>query len=111
MAIEATASACRQPVAAIRPGQAAILADVDAAVVAVVHAAGRGSRHDERMVIGAVLLGSLQQAAIVTISSAVSLLMVGLLLVGFVIIAPNARLIASVSLASLYCVEVPCALM
>lgn len=39
--------------------------------------------------IGAVLLGSLQQIATVTISSAVNLLIVGLLLVGFVILAPN----------------------
>ena len=39
--------------------------------------------------LGAVLLGSLQQLATVTISSAVSLLIVGLLLVFFVIIAPN----------------------
>ena len=39
--------------------------------------------------IGAVLLGTLQQVATVTISSAVNLLIVGLLLVGFVIIAPN----------------------
>jgi branched-chain amino acid transport system permease protein len=39
--------------------------------------------------IGAVLLGTLQQLATVTISSAVSLLIVGLLLVFFVIIAPN----------------------
>ena len=39
--------------------------------------------------VGAVLLGTLQQVATVTISSAVSLLIVGLLLVGFVIIAPN----------------------
>ena len=39
--------------------------------------------------IGAVLLGSLQQIATVTISSAVNLLIVGLLLVGFVIIAPS----------------------
>jgi branched-chain amino acid transport system permease protein len=39
--------------------------------------------------IGAILLGSLQQIATVTISSAVNLLIVGLLLVGFVIIAPN----------------------
>ena len=39
--------------------------------------------------IGAVLLGTLQQLATVTISSAVSLLIVGLLLVGFVIVAPN----------------------
>jgi branched-chain amino acid transport system permease protein len=40
-------------------------------------------------VIGAVLLGSLQQIATVTISSALSLLLVGLLLVGFVIAAPK----------------------
>jgi branched-chain amino acid transport system permease protein len=40
-------------------------------------------------VIGAILLGSLQQIATVTISSAVNLLIVGFLLVGFVIIAPN----------------------
>jgi branched-chain amino acid transport system permease protein len=39
--------------------------------------------------IGAVLLGSLQQIATVTISSAVNLLLVGVLLVTFVIIAPN----------------------
>jgi len=39
--------------------------------------------------IGAVLLGSLQQIATVTISSAVNLLIVGCLLVGFVIVAPN----------------------
>jgi branched-chain amino acid transport system permease protein len=39
--------------------------------------------------IGAVLLGSLQQIATVTISSAVNLLIVGLLLVGFVVVAPN----------------------
>jgi branched-chain amino acid transport system permease protein len=39
--------------------------------------------------IGAVLLASLQQIATVTISSAVNLLIVGLLLVGFVIVAPN----------------------
>ena len=39
--------------------------------------------------IGSILLGSLQQIATVTISSAVNLLIVGLLLVGFVIIAPN----------------------
>lgn len=40
-------------------------------------------------VIGAVLLGILQQVATVTISSALSLLIVGLLLVGFVIAAPK----------------------
>ena len=39
--------------------------------------------------IGSVLLGTLQQIATVTISSAVNLLIVGVLLVGFVIIAPN----------------------
>jgi branched-chain amino acid transport system permease protein len=39
--------------------------------------------------VGAMLLGSLQQLATVTISSAVNLLIVGLLLVGFVIVAPN----------------------
>ena len=40
-------------------------------------------------VIGAVLLGTIQQLATVTISSALNLLIVGLLLIGFVIIAPN----------------------
>jgi len=40
-------------------------------------------------VIGAILLGTLQQVATVTISSAVNLLIVGFLLVGFVIVAPN----------------------
>jgi branched-chain amino acid transport system permease protein len=39
--------------------------------------------------IGAILLGTLQQIATVTISSAANLLIVGLLLVAFVIIAPN----------------------
>jgi branched-chain amino acid transport system permease protein len=39
--------------------------------------------------IGAIVLGSLQQIAIVTISSAVNLLLVGVLLVAFVIIAPG----------------------
>jgi len=39
--------------------------------------------------VGAMLLGSAQQYATVTISSAVNLLIVGLMLVGFVIIAPN----------------------
>lgn len=39
--------------------------------------------------VGAVLLGTLQQVATVTISSAVNLLLVGLLLVTFVIVAPN----------------------
>jgi branched-chain amino acid transport system permease protein len=40
-------------------------------------------------VIGAVLLGTLQQLATVTISSALSLLIVGLLLVAFVVAAPR----------------------
>jgi branched-chain amino acid transport system permease protein len=40
-------------------------------------------------VLGAVLLGTLQQIATVTISSALNLLIVGLLLVGFVVVAPN----------------------
>jgi branched-chain amino acid transport system permease protein len=40
-------------------------------------------------VVGAVLLGTIQQIATVTISSAVNLLIVGALLVGFVIVAPN----------------------
>ena len=40
-------------------------------------------------VIGAILLGTLQQVATVTISSALNLLIVGLMLVGFVIVAPN----------------------
>jgi branched-chain amino acid transport system permease protein len=39
--------------------------------------------------IGAVLLGTLQQVATVTISSALNLLIVGCLLVGFVVLAPN----------------------
>jgi len=39
--------------------------------------------------VGTLLLGSLQQIATVTISSAVNLLIVGCLLVGFVIVAPN----------------------
>src|SRR3954454_6711967 len=39
--------------------------------------------------VGALLLGIIQQVATVTISSAVNLLIVGLLLVVFVIIAPN----------------------
>ena len=39
--------------------------------------------------IGAVLLGTIQQVATVTISSALNLLIVGLLLIGFVIVAPN----------------------
>ena len=40
-------------------------------------------------VIGALFLGTIQQVATVTISSALNLLIVGLLLVGFVIVAPN----------------------
>ncbi len=40
-------------------------------------------------VIGAVLLGTLQQVATVTISSALNLLIVGVVLVAFVVIAPN----------------------
>lgn len=39
--------------------------------------------------VGALLLGTLQQVANVTISSAVNLLLVGLLLIAFVIVAPN----------------------
>jgi len=39
--------------------------------------------------VGAVLLGTIQQLATVTISSAANLLFVGLLLIAFVIIAPN----------------------
>ena len=39
--------------------------------------------------IGAVLLGTIQQLATVTISSALNLLIVGVLLIVFVIIAPN----------------------
>jgi branched-chain amino acid transport system permease protein len=38
--------------------------------------------------VGALLLGTMQQVATVTISSAVNLLIVGLLLIGFVIVAP-----------------------
>ena len=43
-------------------------------------------------VIGAVLLGTLQQLAAVTISSVANLLIVGLLLTGFVVVAPNSIL-------------------
>jgi branched-chain amino acid transport system permease protein len=39
--------------------------------------------------IGALFLGIIQQLATVTISSALNLLIVGLLLVGFVVVAPN----------------------
>ena len=39
--------------------------------------------------VGAILLGTLQQVATVTISSAGNLLIVGLLLIFFVIVAPN----------------------
>ena len=40
-------------------------------------------------VIGAILLSLIQQAAMVTISSAVNLLIVGLVMVGFITLAPN----------------------
>ena len=40
-------------------------------------------------VIGAILLGTLQQVTTVTISSALNLLIVGVVLVAFVVIAPN----------------------
>jgi branched-chain amino acid transport system permease protein len=40
-------------------------------------------------VLGAVVLGTLQQVATVTISSEINLLIVGLFLVGFVIFAPD----------------------
>jgi len=40
-------------------------------------------------VIGTILLGTLQQVTTVTISSAVNVLIVGVLLIAFVIIAPN----------------------
>jgi branched-chain amino acid transport system permease protein len=40
-------------------------------------------------VVGAVFLGTIQQLATVTISSALNLLIVGVLLVAFVVIAPN----------------------
>ena len=40
-------------------------------------------------IVGAVLLGTIQQLATVTISSALNLLIVGVLLIVFVIIAPN----------------------
>jgi branched-chain amino acid transport system permease protein len=40
-------------------------------------------------IIGAILLGTIQQLATVTISSALNLLIVGLLLIGFVMVAPN----------------------
>src|SRR5437588_165205 len=40
-------------------------------------------------IIGAILLGTIQQVATVTISSALNLLIVGLLLIGFVMVAPN----------------------
>jgi len=39
--------------------------------------------------VGAVLLGTFQQVATVTISSVLNLLIVGLLLIFFVIVAPN----------------------
>ena len=40
-------------------------------------------------VIGAIFLGTIQQVATVTISSALNLLIVGVLMVGFVVMAPN----------------------
>jgi branched-chain amino acid transport system permease protein len=40
-------------------------------------------------VIGSILLGTIQQLATVTISSALNLLIVGVLLIAFVIVAPN----------------------
>ena len=40
-------------------------------------------------VLGAILLGTLQQVLTVTISSSVNLLLVGVLLVTFVTVAPN----------------------
>jgi branched-chain amino acid transport system permease protein len=40
-------------------------------------------------IVGAVLLGTIEQVATVTISSELNLLIVGLLLIGFVIVAPN----------------------
>ena len=40
-------------------------------------------------IVGAVLLGTIQQVATVTISSALNLLIVGVLLIVFVVIAPN----------------------
>jgi len=40
-------------------------------------------------IIGAILLGTIQQLATVTISSALNLLIVGLLLIGFVMVATN----------------------
>jgi branched-chain amino acid transport system permease protein len=40
-------------------------------------------------VVGAIFLGTIQQVATVTISSALNLLIVGVLMVGFVVVAPN----------------------
>jgi len=48
-----------------------------------------GSSQKDGPIIGAVLLGTIQQLATVTISSALNLLIVGLLLIFFVVIAPN----------------------
>ena len=39
--------------------------------------------------LGAVLLGTVQQIATVTIASEINLLIVGLILVGFVVLAPK----------------------
>lgn len=48
-----------------------------------------GMTHWIGPVIGAVLLSVIQQVATVTISSSLNLLIVGLLMVGFVVVAPN----------------------
>ena len=48
-----------------------------------------GTGHGSARWSARILLGSIQEVARVTISSAVNLLIVGVLLVAFVIIAPN----------------------
>jgi branched-chain amino acid transport system permease protein len=48
-----------------------------------------GMTHWIGPVVGAILLSVIQQFATVTISSALNLLIVGLLMVGFVVVAPN----------------------
>lgn len=48
-----------------------------------------GTSHWIGPVIGAILLGTAQQAVIVTISSEVNVLVTGLLLIGFVVLAPK----------------------
>ena len=48
-----------------------------------------GPKRTILFLLGAILLGNLQQVATVTISSVVNLLIVGVLLVAFVIIAPK----------------------